>query len=593
LSTDYIPEWIKKSIIDSFVWIDDTIIDSEENPYYETKNNIWYIDSVWNLKEIQLTTTELINIKNDLINNNIVYLSIWTTLYAWDSSFTLFFKEEWSEEENHLTVWAHTNIKIKKWIDVIWITWDAYFKWFQNIILNWTEITNYQWLPLFEWTKIKVLNNEELAILWEYPYININYYDWSVLSLDFEKVKDYEIYGLWAFSDSYVLRTSRDNDYYYAKIKPFYQNIEWTYSNQILFSPQIESDDNPPELYLDSDIKIPIYQKKKIDLTEYIYENWGVKNIDEVYIDFNLDIDSDLDWDPKNDKDTDKINIIKNSSKLEVEFWEYDELIKKDIWIFLIDKNWNIWYSEVSFEVYSPIPEILTYTGWVINWELNENLDNEPVSFYRYRSWLIQKLGDINWSSSAISEYWNYEFEVNEDWEWLKLINNENLIALINEKTWVIEMKDFTSTIDVIPSNKITNDVVYPKIIISKNWDNIFYEFLKIDNEKSINVVDDFDSIQGNWIYLKFLNKISYNYFQNPEWAIYSPWVLSIYRNSVVEKDSLFTIFPDWMINTFNDNYSLKYFDYNWYAWFILYDKIFNREVAKVLFVINWEYLLK
>ena len=592
MSTDYTPKRVKKSIIDSFAWIDDIIIDSEINSYFETRNNIWYINSVWNLKEIQLTVAELINIKNDLINNNIVNLSIWTILYAWDSSFRLFITEEWSEEEIQLIVWAHTNIELKKWIEVIWITWDAYLKWNKDIVLAWTEIKNYQWLPLFAWSKIKVLNNETL-ILWEYPYININYYDWSSLSLDFEQIKDYEIYDLWVISDNYVLRTSRFNDNYYAKIKPFYQNIEWTYSAQILFSPQKESDNNPPELFFDSKIKIPIYQKKKIDLTEYIYENWGVKNINEVYVDFDLSVDSDLDWDPKNDKDTSQINIIKNSSKLEIEFWKYDELISKNIWIVLIDKNWNKWYSEVNFEVYSPIPDIITYSGWIIKWKLNENLDNEPVSFYRYRSWVIQKLGDVNWTGSVLSKSWAYDFEVNENWEWLKLMSNDNLIGLINEKTWIIEIKDFVSKIDVTPSNKINNDVVYPKINIIKNWENIFYEFLKIDNEQNINVIENFDNIESDWIYLKFLDKTFYNYFQNPEWVIYSPWVLSIFRNTDINKDSLFTIFPDGRINTINDFYSLKYFDYNWYVWFKLYDKHFNRDVAQVLLVINWEYLVK
>jgi hypothetical protein len=46
---------------------------------------------------------------------------------------------------------------------------------------------------------------------------------------------------------------------------------------------------------LSSAIKIPVYQKKKIDLTSYIYEDSGIKNIKDVYVDFDLESDSDND----------------------------------------------------------------------------------------------------------------------------------------------------------------------------------------------------------------------------------------------------------------------------------------------------------
>lgn len=611
LNINYTPKLIKKSIIDSFVWIDDLIMWGDEKYYYETRNNVWYIASVWNLRDIELITPELINIKRDLMMWSIASLSVWTTLYSWNSGFTLFFREKWSEVEHKLNIWSHANIKLKKWIEVVWITWDAYLKWSKNVTLIWTDILQYKWLPLFAWSKIK---NNSLSSSWEHPYIDINYYEGSVLELDFTKISNYEIYDLWSVSDDYLVRTDRKNDYYYAKIKPFYNNIEWTYSNQILFSPQVESDTNPPELFLDllknngipsdsskrtgtssdSLIKIPIFQKKKIDLSESIYEKWGVKNIKEMSVDFDLEIDSNWDWNPKNDKDTDKISITKNSSKLEIEFWGYDKLFKKNIWITLIDNNWNVGFTEVSFEVYSPTPEINSYTGWLIIWNLDEDLNWEPVSLFRYRSWIIQKLKDINGGNNVSSIGWNYEFAtVSNWWEWLNLLQSGNLIAFIKEKTWVIELKDFIATIDVLPSNNIKNDVVYPKIIINKDWDNIFYEYIKIVWKQNINVVENFESVKDKWIYLKLLDKTSYTYFQNPGGANYSPWVLSIYRISDTNKESTFTVFPDWRINTLNDYYSLKYFNYNWNIWFTLYDKHFNKEVAQILLVTEWDYILK
>jgi hypothetical protein len=41
-----------------------------------------------------------------------------------------------------------------------------------------------------------------------------------------------------------------DNDYLYATIQSFKNNIFSTYSNQILLSPQKEADNIAPELYL-------------------------------------------------------------------------------------------------------------------------------------------------------------------------------------------------------------------------------------------------------------------------------------------------------------------------------------------------------
>ncbi|MDR0771891.1 MAG: hypothetical protein LBF15_02315 [Candidatus Peribacteria bacterium] len=52
-------------------------------------------------------------------------------------------------------------------------------------------------------------------------------------------------------------------------------------------------------------IKIPVYQQRTIDLLNYIYEDSGIENIKDIYIDFNLQIDSDGDGNPKNDRDSD------------------------------------------------------------------------------------------------------------------------------------------------------------------------------------------------------------------------------------------------------------------------------------------------
>jgi hypothetical protein len=46
-----------------------------------------------------------------------------------------------------------------------------------------------------------------------------------------------------------------------------------------LIAPQTQSDNIAPDLSLNSVIKIPVYKKQNVNLTPYIYENAGIKNI--------------------------------------------------------------------------------------------------------------------------------------------------------------------------------------------------------------------------------------------------------------------------------------------------------------------------
>gem|GEM_PF-2486012 len=121
-------------------------------------------------------------------------------------------------------------------------------------------------------------------------------------------------------SSDYNIRLNRENDFYYSKIRLFKENLFGTYSRQILLSPQSAADINSPELSLNSVIKVPVYQKERVDLTPYIYEDSSIRNIATVTVDFDLELDSDNDGNPKNDVDTDKINVIQSATKIEIEF---------------------------------------------------------------------------------------------------------------------------------------------------------------------------------------------------------------------------------------------------------------------------------
>lgn len=140
-----------------------------------------------------------------------------------------------------------------------------------------------------------------------------------------------------------------------------------TYSQQILLSPQTQADTEPPQLGLNQKIRIPVYQKKTIDLTPYIYEDSGIDNITDVRVDFDFATDNDEDGDPRNDEDTDGINIIQTPLSIKIEFGQYETLFERQIRIFLEDGNGNIGYKDVEFEVYPPAPQIQAYQDATIS----------------------------------------------------------------------------------------------------------------------------------------------------------------------------------------------------------------------------------
>jgi hypothetical protein len=113
-------------------------------------------------------------------------------------------------------------------------------------------------------------------------------------------------------------------------------------------------------------------------------------------------------------------------------------------------------------------------------------------------------------------------------------------------------------------------------------------------------LVENFEAIENgaSWIYVKFENA-NYKSHKNAESVLNNPWVLAIFRNTVETPNLdgssyLFTIFPDWRINTLNqNNFSVQYSYYKDYVVLELYDSVYKRMVANVLYKINWEYIIK
>lgn len=596
LNNDYIPENIKKFVVDAFRDIDDITI-SETNSNYTIRNNLAYIKNIWNLAWVTLYTKELKNIEDDLAWNNEVVINAWTKLYSASSSVKIVYYN-YNDSSNDLkyqevTLSDYSNVSFAQDIVIVSLNSPLYIeeKWY--VKLSWNQIATYVKKPLLPWSEIDfdgtdIENNSS--------YLGIQYFDWTDLDLDFKDINHYRLYDLWSFSDSYIIRTWVKNDFYYAKMRSF---LNWdfsTYSNQILLSPQLESDDTPPELSWFSSIKIPVYQKVTMDMTNYIYDDWVIK---DMYIDFDLTKDIDWDWNTQNDKDYYVWNdwtlfdIELTSRKIKFIMWAFDKLMNKKIRIYTIDENDNVWYKDVNFIVYSPTPKIQSITNsWAITWIISEVLINEPVSFYRYRWWNLSRLRDEDWKNTTPTmSGWTFVFDTDNHSKWLILSNSWTTLANINEETWKIDLTLWQSlSLRVLPSDDSKNDIIYPKIILSQSWKDIYYEYLVTPNVWSVKWVSDFSWISDIWIYYNDAWNTNYSYLEMPIWIKNNAWDLIITDNSTPRK-TFVTITKDGRIFTYW-NFTLEYTNFWDKIVYKIIDKSWN-EVWRVLIIPELNYVVK
>jgi hypothetical protein len=111
-------------------------------------------------------------------------------------------------------------------------------------------------------------------------YVDIKYYR-NENTYTIDNGSAYEYKNLDEASDEYQVTLSRENDFYYAKIYPFARGLIGTVANLTLFAPQIQSDNQPPIISLGKSFKIPVYQKKQINMLKYIDD---ISGIDRVWV---------------------------------------------------------------------------------------------------------------------------------------------------------------------------------------------------------------------------------------------------------------------------------------------------------------------
>lgn len=589
---NYEPENLKKYIIDGIAGFRD-VSPIQDNDQYRVSPNLAYMENPGSLAWVTMITRAYTNLLDDLRNGTQVTLTAGVPLYAGGSRFKLGYKLNQDSEITYVTVEKWNNIAFHQAVIVESLTSDAYLESERKIVLEWQAIQEYAYLPLSFETEIYIDQGLDYNAS---SHIEIRYYDGTLLPLDFRYIKRYLLYDLGSIStETYLIRQELKNDFYYANIKTFKEDIVWTFTQQILLSPQKEADGKAPEITVDGPIRIPVYQQQNFDFTEYIYEELGIKNIVDFYIDFDLDTDSDGDNDKINDRTATGIVIHKTPSKISVDFWPYDTIFTKNIAVHAIDGNNNHWVAIVPFQVYAPIPTIRDNENVKIVGHIDENLKNEPVNIYRYRWGILSKLLEQDGTQKVYTgTWWGYAFN-SQTASWLVLKYNEIDGAYIDEYTGVIRLVNPAMTIRVTPSNEPWNDKIFPIISILWNSAEIYYQYLTFSRDKQVEIVANFDSVDEPGMYFSFTGEEGwYNYYHIPLNAPLNPGATIIYDISRGRDTALFTIFRDGRIDTAWATYRLDYAVYGWdTVMYRLIDENTDREIGKLLMKVDGNYIMK
>ncbi len=561
---------------------------------YKNLNRISYVGNVANA---QLFTYEMKNLNTDISDNIVVNIAPGTPIYAWNDGVVITYlpaTHKSNRSTKTLFIPRHSNAVFDTNIKILSIRNDLYVETSNELILSWQDIRNYLNIPLPY--NSQIIFNDTLSRQSINSRLELTYYDDTSFDLDARKISSYAMSVDTQRPDTVELRFEQPNGYYYATLQAFKDAVGSTIANDVLLAPQLQADVFEPELSYGNDINIPLLQTLRVDLSDSILEDSGIDNIEQVIIDTDISFDSDKDGEPGNDADVtlknfeedNFIDIVKTKRKLSLEFGPYREPIDTSIKVTLIDAVWNEGSQEIPFIVYAPTPEIISYNDQALVWSIDENIENIPVSTYRYRQGWLARV-DLGSSTAFTPTGSGWVWWASGDWtgSGLTLSSSGVTIWSIDENIWSID----TDNTPLISYRADTQDK-YPTITLQNNGEDVYYHYPVMWSNSQISFVENTDNITDQWIYITMLSDTWYSHYSVPDFAPYNPWASVIFRATNSLKQPLFTLYPDGRIDTLNEFYDIEY-SWNWdEIRFTLVDQNFDRPVAEVYYKLGDGYIL-
>lgn len=581
----YTPETVQAHIVDALASIDASTLVSREDTYslYNHAASLYHVGAVAWLK---LTTPKLQNIRESIANNIQVTLTPRTRLYTWTRPVSITFMR-WGDLQTQ-NIPARSSIAFHETTEIRSINGDAYVSLGIREDIYGTDVVRYIGLPIFPDTVLTYEGNT--AWLTESANVQIRYYDRSRLDIDLREIKSYTFYDLWSHSSEiYRIRLNIPNDFYYARLQSFQDNVTSTLSEQILLAPQAEADRFPPEIGFTQKIRIPVYQAQEVDFTPYIYEDSGIQNIDIVRIDFDTSSEITL----ESGSDRTEAVLRKTSSRISYNFGPFDALMDTQIRLTLTDTNGNFVSRNIPFEIYPPIPRIDAIDDTLVTGRIDERLIDEPIRLYRYRWGSLERLRTQDNTDMVLTQsWWLFDFQATESSQWLTLSYSWVTLARIDEFTGMIDIQNVWVSTRVLPNNNSENTWAYPQIILEYLWTPVFRQYIVMPLG-SLRLLQDRSIPDASWVYVSLLNQESFSSYRIPISAPYNPGAISVYRSTSEERIPVMTILPDGRITIDQNRYMLEYREVNGMVNLVLLQRGSENEIAQITYKLQGSYIIR
>lgn len=342
-----------------------------------------------------------------------------------------------------------------------------------------------------------ILPDTKVEVTADNSYVSFSYHDGGSMRLDGRGT--YRYYPLGKKSEEYTVSIPAPNDWYYSKLYSVIGDTNSTIASLHLLSPQKEADTEGPLISYGDVIRVPVYQKRSLNLQSYIED---ISAVDNVWVDADLTKDTDSDGDTTNDRDSLDIatsyGIKKGNTLYDLDIGPFDTLFTKKIRLFAEDGNGNISSKDLTITVYSPVPEIQSLSGTIVSGDLDEVLGDEPVDIYRLRNGSFVRIEPASGDSDKTAQDGTFHLTA-KNASGIILTQSGKTIARIDERTGKIVLEDSSFEIGVTGASKNSPMLLQ---VLSSGKKSVFSEKIDMSAVSNIESVSDFDQAAGTGIFI-------------------------------------------------------------------------------------------